>query len=75
MQIARWSPFSFDELFDVPPTQRTLSPAADVVENPDAYEVHLDLPGIKPEAIDVKLEGDTLTITAERARPSSHPRT
>lgn len=66
---ARWNPFSFNEFFEVRPTQRTLTPAADVVETKDAYEVLLDLPGHKPEDISVKLEGDELTITAERKRP------
>jgi HSP20 family protein len=73
--IARWNPLSFSELFDVRPTPRTLAPAADVFETQDAYEVHLDLPGIKPEAIDVKLEGDTLTITAERTRAKADEKT
>lgn len=72
---ARWNPLSFAELFEVRPTARALAPAADVFETQDAYEVHLDLPGIKPEAIDVKLEGDTLTITAERTRAKADEKT
>ncbi len=72
---ARWNPLSFAELFDVRPTPRTLAPAADVLETKDAYEVSLDLPGLKPEAIDVKLEGDTLTITAERTRTKADEKT
>ena len=31
-----------------------------------AFELQLDMPGIAPEHIDVKLEGNQLTITAER---------
>lgn len=54
---------------------RALAPPADVVETQDAYEVLLDLPGMTPEAIDVKLENDTLTITAERTRPKTTDKT
>lgn len=54
-----------DELFEVP-SQRTFTPAADVYETDKTVELHLDMPGIAPDAIDVKLEGDQLTISAER---------
>ena len=62
----------FDELFKeavgtaAEAPQATLTPAADVVETEKAVEIHLDLPGVVPEQIDVKLEGNQLTITAER---------
>ena len=60
----------FDELFremNVPQnTSNQLVPAADVIETDKAVEIHLDMPGISPDAIDVKLEGNQLTITAER---------
>lgn len=47
-------------------TQALLVPAADVLETAKAIEIRLDMPGIAPENIDVKLEGNQLTITAER---------
>lgn len=62
----------FDDLFrDLAPTKTTdapaaLMPATDVVENDKAIELKLDLPGVTPEAIEVKLEGDVLTVSAER---------
>lgn len=49
-----------------PETQRHLTPPADVLETDKNVEIHLDMPGIAPDQIDVKLEGNTLTITAER---------
>lgn len=73
--ITRWNPFTqsaptffsdLGQLFEPAPSQRSFTPAADVVETEDAYQVQLDLPGMKPEEINVKLEGDTLTISAER---------
>lgn len=58
----------FTDAAPAEPTERTLVPAADVVETDKAVELHLDLPGVVPEAIDVKLEGNQLTITAQRAQ-------
>jgi HSP20 family protein len=62
-----------DDLFrDTQPDQpttlqpTTLLPAADVRETDKAFEIQLDMPGIAPDQIDVKLEGNELTITAER---------
>ena len=60
-----------DELFEndfqaMPETKRSLAPPADVLETDKTVEIHLDMPGIAPDQIDVKLEGNTLTITAER---------
>lgn len=47
-------------------TAQALAPAADIVETEDAIEVKMDLPGHDPKQIQVKLEGDTLTIQSER---------
>ncbi len=43
-----------------------LAAPADVFETPEAVEVHVDLPGYDPNAIEVQLSGDTLHIRAER---------
>lgn len=42
------------------------APPADVVETEDAIQIKLDLPGHSAQEIQVHLEGDTLTIRAER---------
>ena len=61
-----------DELFrdlnaaPQPQGEQAFLPAADVRETDKAVEIQLDMPGIAPEQIDVKVEGDQLTITAER---------
>lgn len=53
------------ELFtNDPQSKRNLTPPADVLETAKT-SIHLDMPGIAPEQIDVKLKGNTLTI-AER---------
>jgi HSP20 family protein len=75
MSLARYAfaprfPFwrDVDELFrEVPQSAaQTVMPAADVRETDKAVEIHLDMPGITAEQIDVKLEGDQLTITSTR---------
>lgn len=38
----------------------------DVHETDDAYEIHADLPGVKKEDIDVRLENDVLTVSASK---------
>lgn len=77
--LTRWNAFptshslftDFDELFKELGGNRAdaavvYNPPADVIETAGAYEVHLDLPGFKPEQIEVKVEDDVLTISAER---------
>ena len=38
----------------------------DVKENPDSYEVHAELPGMKKEDIHVHIDGPVISISAER---------
>jgi HSP20 family protein len=45
------------------------SPAAEVHETAEAYEVVLELPGVDKAAIEVKATDRTLLITAERRNP------
>jgi HSP20 family protein len=63
----------FDELFrdfaaPMVDTERTTAvlPAADVVETEKRVELRLDMPGVDPEQIEVKLDGNLLTVSAER---------
>ena len=48
---------------------RALKPAADVVEEKDGYHFYFELPGLKNESIDVRVENDSLVVAAERTRP------
>ena len=79
MTITRFNPRfpslwrEFDELFkdftpvaDTNGRERAMIPAADVLETEKAVEIRLDMPGVKPEEIEVKLEENVLTISAER---------
>ena len=48
-----------------------LSPAADVLETEGEYRVAVDLPGLDPSAIQLRVEKDTLSIQAERKQPAA----
>lgn len=60
-----------DELFGDFPLARSgalwlRAPAADVVERENEIEVTLELPGVRPEDVDVSLEGNVLTVSGEK---------
>lgn len=42
------------------------TPAADIKEEDDKFVIHADIPGVKPEDIDVSMENGVLTIKGER---------
>src|SRR5215472_9531467 len=46
-----------------------IRPAVDVVENNEGYHFYFDIPGLKNESVDLRVEDGTLTMTAERKRP------
>jgi HSP20 family protein len=45
------------------------APSADVIEDKDAYHFYLEMPGLKGESLDVRVDNDQLTVAAERKRP------
>lgn len=42
-----------------------VSPAIDLVERDEEFVVIVDLPGVEPDAVDVRVEGQELTVVAE----------
>lgn len=50
-------PWNFSRLF---------APSLDLSETDATLEVRMDLPGIKPEQVDVQVSGNLLTISGER---------
>lgn len=78
--LNRWEPFRsnaglesqvnrmFNELFG--PTQEsnltTWAPAVDIFENEHDLVVKADLPDVKPEELDIRVENNILTIRGER---------
>ena len=47
-------------------TTMNFVPSVDFVEKENEFEVKVDLPGLKPEEVNVELKGDALWITGER---------
>ena len=43
-------------------------PAMDLTENDGAFELTAEIPGLKPEDVEVTVEGDVLTIRGEKQR-------
>jgi HSP20 family protein len=53
-----------------PQVQRAnIRPAVDVVEDKDGYHFYFDMPGLKNDSVDLRVEDGTLMMTAERKRP------
>jgi HSP20 family protein len=50
-------------------TSRYIVPPVDVVEEKDVYRFYFELPGLKNESIDARVEGGWLMVAAERTRP------
>ncbi|WP_440996090.1 Hsp20/alpha crystallin family protein [Arhodomonas sp. SL1] len=42
------------------------TPAVDIREESDRYVIHVDLPGVRPEDIEVHMEGGLLSISGSR---------
>jgi HSP20 family protein len=54
-------------LMSEPRTGRPWSPAVDIVETQDALKLKADLPDVKLEDIDVRVEHQTLTVRGKRS--------
>jgi HSP20 family protein len=46
--------------------ERAYSPAVDVMENPDGFEVLCDVPGIEIKDIEISIAGSVLTLKGEK---------
>lgn len=66
--LLRFDPFAeFDRLTreTMPVARRNMMPV-DAYRIGDRFYLHLDLPGVDPESVDITVEKNTLTISAER---------
>jgi HSP20 family protein len=55
---------------DKAPKRRVVLPDVDVFENSDELLLVADLPGVGSDAVDVRVENDTLTLVARRSTPA-----
>jgi len=77
MHVDRWEPFRemvslrdavqnlLADSLTKPEAEASLVPAVDVHETPEAYEVHVSMPGIRPEDVQVTVHGNMLTVSGE----------
>ena len=66
----RWLLARVNGLFDgVASSFEPITPPVDVGEDRDAYRFSVELPGLKSDSLEVKVEDETLVIDAERAEP------
>ena len=73
--LTRWHPFSdleelrsrFDRVFDqvVDGERRAWAPSLDLVREKDHLVLKIDLPGIKPDEVEIKAEDGMLTVSGE----------
>lgn len=80
MPLVRWEPFreidtlqrQMNRLFDdlVPKealyNQSAFLPAAELHETPEAFEIKLEVPGMKPEDLDIQVTAESISISGER---------
>lgn len=71
MSLIKWEPFNeFDRLFEDRffPSIRRLGwdLAVDIYEEKGNVVAKMGLPGVKPEDVDISLEGNTLTVSGRR---------
>ena len=67
MNLVHWDPF--EELrrrTSVAGTDRAWAPAVDIFEKGDDLVIRAEVPGIERDAIDVKVENNTLILSGER---------
>jgi HSP20 family protein len=55
-----------NRMFNEPAGVRPWTPPVDIVENENELVLTADIPGVRMEDIDIKLEDGTLTITGDR---------
>jgi HSP20 family protein len=50
----------------LPASNGSFAPPLDVIDNKDSVIVKAEIPGMKPEEIDISVSGDTLTVRGEK---------
>ncbi len=74
MALVRTDPFRdvdrlFQQLLGGQNTTRSMAMPMDAYRNRDSFLISVDLPGVKPESVDLTVEENVLTIRGERPAP------
>ena len=56
---------------DVSGTDNAWAPVLDLVEKDDSFQIEVDLPGVRPEDVDVTVDQNLLTVRGERKSAST----
>ncbi|MHC4972988.1 MAG: Hsp20/alpha crystallin family protein [Planctomycetota bacterium] len=62
--------FPFENFFEdfwAAPAARAWAPALDFAETADAYVVHVEVPGVDPQEVEISIEDGRLEITGEKS--------
>ena len=51
-------------------TEQFIVPAASVVQDGDGYLLHVEMPGVNKEGLEISTEGNELTISGRRSLPA-----
>ena len=51
---------------DVPANSSDWTPAVDVTEDDTNYTIHADVPGVKPQEVEIEVENGVLTLKGQR---------
>ncbi len=84
MALVRWQPFreidemqrELNRIFDSLSSTQTdgvglaFSPKAELTETPEAYELRLELPGIRSEDLEIQASANAISIAGERKSES-----
>jgi HSP20 family protein len=57
---------TLNRFFDTPASARPWSPSVDIAENENELMLTADLPGVKMDDLDIKIEDSVLTLTGSR---------
>lgn len=52
------------------PNEQFAAPVATVLENADGYTLHVEMPGVSKEGLEMWVENNELTIVGRRSRPT-----
>jgi len=63
-------PFDIENFFGAP-ARRGYVPVLDFAETPEAYVVHVELPGVDPKDVEISIEDGRLEIAGEKSAEQS----